>query len=687
MQIVTGAAQPIASALPGGAQNAQNAQTAAAAVLPPFITPIGGRGGGTAFGQTSYRSGFFAQPVGAVVLVTIAFHSDSPLQGITDVRLSATNEPFDVISLKPLTGTISVGAFWHRIKPGDGQFYDVNFKVPARFEDNTFVSDFTLNWSVGRVAPIGNPFDLASAASYQVPNSPTVAQPDFTPSASGELVVALASFMNDRGFNVVSLGRPSGTNPTFRSQADGSAFVNDPGIDVSTAAADDTVPIGARTYTANGVVGEAWVVVFGILPAAPPEFDAPPEEVEAGFGTDPSTGVLVAEPVNALTGNLTLSAVDLSFPGRGPSLRLERTYNGRNTRAGVFGPGWTSGLDCRVTDSGSTATVTRGDGRRDVHRRQADGSYVAPSGVFDVLTRTASGWRLTTPEQLTIDFTNSGGVARVADRNANALLFTTDSSGRVTAITDSPGRSISFAYASDGTLTVASDVAGRSVSYGYGGGRLTTATDAAGATTRYAYDSGGHLISVTDPLGNVVLTNTYDTKGRVTAQRDAVGGTTTFVYDTAGPTTTITSPRGNTTTVTHDPSGHVISLKDALGGVVAYGYDARGDQTTFRDRNGNLWQFGYDDRGNRTRVIDPVGAVATFTFDARNDLLSRADPFGNTWRYTYNARGDLASVADPEGGVTTIETDALGQVTKIADPDGVAISYAYDAFGSVTTVT
>lgn len=410
--------------------------------------------------------------------------------------------------------------------------------------------------------------------------------------------------------------------------------------------------------------------------------------IALSYGEDPISGISIAEPVNTFSGNFTTSTVDLAFPGRGPSLRLARSYNARDTHSGVFGTGWTSGLEWQVTVRGADAVVTRGDGRRDVHKRQPDGTYRAPAGVFDVLTRVpGDGWRLVTPEQLTLEFGTSGAIRRLADRNGNALTFTTDGAGRVTSLADGAGRSIAFEYAAAGTLVRASDTAGRAVSFRYTARRLSAATDATGGVTAYAYDAAGRLATITDPLGIVVLTNTYDTAGRVTEQRDAVGGSTRFAYDAATKSTTVTSPRGTTTTVRHDQNGRAVTLTDGLGAAVTYAYDARGSQTSFRDRNGNAWRFGYDARGNRTQVTDSVGGIARFTFDTQNNLLTRTDPLGNTWRYSYDARGDLATVTDPEGGVTRIDTDALGQVTKITDADGVAVAYAYDAAGNVISVT
>src|SRR5207237_350171 len=98
-----------------------------------------------------------------------------------------------------------------------------------------------------------------------------------------------------------------------------------------------------------------------------------PELLQAGFGLDPTVGLLVAEPVNTFTGNLSLSSVDLAVPARGFPLRLARTYNARDAHTGAFGPGWTSSVEWSLSDAGTSVRVVRGDGRRDVFTQNADG--------------------------------------------------------------------------------------------------------------------------------------------------------------------------------------------------------------------------------------------------------------------------------------------------------------------------
>ncbi len=412
--------------------------------------------------------------------------------------------------------------------------------------------------------------------------------------------------------------------------------------------------------------------------------------VGSSFGALPTVGSEIAEPVNTFSGNFSLSGVDLTISGRGPPLRLARSYNSRDPRSGIFGQGWSSDLGWSVQPkSTGDVLVLRPDGRRDLFHRNADGTFSAPSGVFDVLSaRTGGGFTLTTVDQDTLIFGSDGLLSSYADLNGTApsYVFTSDAK-HIAEIDAVGGRALSFEYDADGHLVRASDSAARAVLYAYTDGRLTAVTDVTGAVTRYAYDASGHLTMVTDPLGNVTLQNAYDGGGRVTSQTDAVGGLVRFAYDTASRITTHTDARGNVTQIAHDASGRTVSVTDPLGKSVQYAYDDRGDRTSFTDRNGNSWRFTYDAQGNRTGVTDPAGGTAAFTYDAQNDLLSRTDPNGSTWRYAYDAQGDLTGVTDPEGGTTATEVDASGLPTKVTDADGVVTTYAYDPAGDLAAVT
>ena len=99
------------------------------------------------------------------------------------------------------------------------------------------------------------------------------------------------------------------------------------------------------------------------------------------------------------------------------------------------------------------------------------------------------------------------------------------SSGRLSSVSNSFGASLSIAWSGDRISGVA-DSAGRSVSYSYdSAGRLSSVTDVRGKTTSYSYDPAtSALAAKTDPLGNVVVGNSYSSLGQVTNQVSDTGG-------------------------------------------------------------------------------------------------------------------------------------------------------------------
>src|SRR5439155_2633151 len=243
-----------------------------------------------------------------------------------------------------------------RLQTGDTFIYHVNLAVPARSTDvpSTSIGGLIDTWKV-QGASATTPFDPATVSSFQTPNSTSVSQPNFAPTTDGELVISLAQFVAPAN---TLLGVPSGTNPTFVSQDNTPSQQVNPGIDVNSADATGTAPIGARTFTATAAVSEATVVLFAAISA----------DTETGATTpyaygDYEDGAYTDADVNVATGVYTTSATDLVMPGRVLGLDFTRTYNSSDATAGPLGPAWTHSYNWNLTDATSLVTIRRGDGR------------------------------------------------------------------------------------------------------------------------------------------------------------------------------------------------------------------------------------------------------------------------------------------------------------------------------------
>ncbi|MEV6631744.1 LamG-like jellyroll fold domain-containing protein [Actinoplanes sp. NPDC051470] len=145
------------------------------------------------------------------------------------------------------------------------------------------------------------------------------------------------------------------------------------------------------------------------------------------------------------TRNYTTTVTDVTVPTVGPALAMERFYNTLDVRRDTaFGAGWSSILDARATETRDRAgtlqgvVVTYPNGQEIGFGRNADGSYVPPSGRFATFTAVSGGYRLVDKDGTAYVFTVAAGTGRY----------------RVTSITDVQNRALTFAYADGRTESV-----------------------------------------------------------------------------------------------------------------------------------------------------------------------------------------------------------------------------------------
>ncbi|MFI9561460.1 polymorphic toxin-type HINT domain-containing protein [Nonomuraea endophytica] len=179
-------------------------------------------------------------------------------------------------------------------------------------------------------------------------------------------------------------------------------------------------------------------------------------------------------------GNYTTSFTDASVPVAGPALSVVRSYNSMDTRrSGVFGAGWSTRWDMRITPENirgrEAVLVTYADGREVRFADKKNGTFQPPPGMYVTLAKPAEGgWKL-------------------MDKAATTYLF--DAVGRLMKITDNRGRAQTLQYGADGKLAKATGTGGRSLTFTW---------------------TGAHVTSVaTDPVGGTPLTWTYTYTGDV----------------------------------------------------------------------------------------------------------------------------------------------------------------------------
>lgn len=455
-------------------------------------------------------------------------------------------------------------------------------------------------------------------------------------------------------------------------------------------------------------------------------------------------------PVDCTTGDFYHSFSDLSIPGRGIPLDLERTYNSLAAATnGPFGYGWASSYDMSLAVDGSgNVTVSQENGSQVTFNPAPGGGYTAGQRVTATLVKNADGtYTFTRGKRERFTFSSAGLLT--AETDLNGYTTTLSYSGtRLATVTDPSGRTLSFAYGANGDVSSVTDSGGRTVSYGYdGSGNLTSVVDAGGGTTSFTYDANHLLLTMSDPRGGTT-TNTYDASARVTTQLDPMNRRTTFSYGPSSTTvtdpngnvevqnytngllisltrgsgtpqaatwtygyqsptlapTSISDPNGHTSHATYDAQANVLTKTDGLGRTTTYTYDSLNDLTEVKDPLGHSSTLTYDVNGNllsKSQSVTETGQTARTTYaygDSAHpgDLTSITDPGGAVWSYTYDAYGNQIKRVDPLGNVTTTTFDVLGRPTTAvsprgnvpgADPASFTTSYTYDAFGELLTHT
>ncbi|HXM51509.1 MAG TPA: Ig-like domain-containing protein [Pyrinomonadaceae bacterium] len=462
-----------------------------------------------------------------------------------------------------------------------------------------------------------------------------------------------------------------------------------------------------------------------------------------GTGTR-SCNTTVGEPVNVTNGNMYLQQSDYSLPGVGPATNITRTYNSISQNGGLFGKGWTSAYDESIKIYGSTyVRWFSPDGQAtNFVRPSGTGPFSPVEGDFHgSLTQNADG-------SFTVSFLNgsvhrfnsAGKLLSLADRLGNQTSLSYDINGRLISITDPFGRVLTITPDANGRITSIGDSLGTAASYTYGGsGELLSVTYPDTSKFQFSYTTANSnlvLATVTDALGNVLESHTYDVQGRaLTSEKqggvehyslsfisdtetdvtDALGHiskyfldktkarnivtqiqglcacgsgsqTQSWTYDSQLNVNSHTNALGQIATDTYDASGNKLSATGVLG-TSSFTYNQFGELLTATDAMNGVTTNTYDAAGNMLSVTDALNNPTTFTYDARGQLLTMTNARGKVTTLTYSTSGNLAQTTDALSGLTKFTYDARGRLTSATDALNFVTTYAYDAAGRVNKIT
>jgi RHS repeat-associated protein len=428
----------------------------------------------------------------------------------------------------------------------------------------------------------------------------------------------------------------------------------------------------------------------------------------------------VAQPINVTNGNMYLQETDYQLPGAGPTTNITRTYNSLSQSVGLFGRGWSSDYDESIKIySGTYVRWFRADGQAtNFTRSSASGPFLPVEGDFHgSLAQNGDGTFAATFLDGSIHrFTSAGKLLSLVDTNGNqtTLNYT---NGKLASITDPFARVVTATTDTSGRVLTLTDSIGKFATYVYGpAGEMLSVTYADNSKFQFSYTgSPTVLASVTDALGNILESHTYDAQGRaLTSEKqggvervtltyvdetetdvtDALGHLSKYFVDKTRGRNIVTQIQGlcscgsgsHTQTWTYDNQLNVTSHTNALGQTSTYVYDANGNKVSATGVLGTS-SFTYNQLGEVLTATDAMGGVTTNTYDAAGHLLSATNALNNTTTFTYDARGELLTMTSARGKVTTLAYDTKGNVSQTTDALANVTKFGYDARGRVISAT
>lgn len=470
---------------------------------------------------------------------------------------------------------------------------------------------------------------------------------------------------------------------------------------------------------------------------------SPTAAEQYGLGPNPGapkvTKSVCGLSVDCATGNEAEQETDLAIDGRGPGLRVVRSYNGllaaEASEAGPWGFGWTGSYDASLVVSGETATVRQDNGSVLVFYKSGT-EYTQGGWEEGRLVKEGTAYIYTLPDQTKLEFNSEGKLAKETERRGNSNTLTYKE-GKLEKVTDGAGRTLTFKYNGEGLVESVTDPMKHVVSYTYASKNLASVTIEGKVKWKFEYESPHLLKKITDGRENSI-TIEYDSSHRVKAQTFAkherkwkYGGTpgteTTLTepnasetfekFNTAGEPTKVTLAKGTglETTTEGEYSAttyNVTKLLDANKHETKYGYDGEGNLTSEVDPTKDETKWEYDKKHNVVKettpeeeattikriattgepevVERPVGAEiqkTEYKYNATNDLSEVIDPLKHATKFTYDTYGDVATETDPEKNEAKQKDNEDSQVTEETSPRGFATTIERDEQGRPKKIT
>ncbi len=271
--------------------------------------------------------------------------------------------------------------------------------------------------------------------------------------------------------------------------------------------------------------------------------------------------------------------------------------------------------------------------------------------------------------------------------------FEYDALGHVTEAADENGNITRYEYTPNGNLSKVTDALGNKTFYQYDAMGHLTQTSCTGVNgeepqnTTYTWDKEGHVLAVTDPLGDVER-YTYDPAGRMKMKVDKDGYETAISYGADGQAEEIRYADGRTVSLTYNAIRQLEEVKDWLG-TTRIAMDEAGRVSSVTDPYGKTVGYEWGSMGERTSVLYPDGRKAAYEYNEAMQLtamkLITNGAQEKTIRYRYDDAGRLTGKQFPGGTVTNYKYNSFGRISELKhNGKDVQISfrYEYDKLGN-----
>ena len=379
--------------------------------------------------------------------------------------------------------------------------------------------------------------------------------------------------------------------------------------------------------------------------------------------------------VNATNGNFIMSEKDITLSGRGPDVSVERTYNSQSKKVGLFGTGWSSGLEERILAEGNgNLLLISADGANITFTRTGDNAYQAPTGIYLEIKQVSGGYEIKDKDQ-TVTFYKSGDaqgrIQYTKDKYGNTTTYEYDGESRLSKVKNASGKELVVQY--DGNNKKAVRVIGpdnKTLTFNYDGDFLVSSTTPEGKVYKYGYDNGV-LTSIYDPQhtdAKPYKTSYAYENNRLVTVTDPLGKATTLAYNTDAKEVTLTNPKGRKTVYTYNDAGNPVKTVEDSG---------RLNLTTTYEYNVN----------NLVKTTTPKNQTETATYDGNGNVTSVTDEMG-TEKFEYNKDNGLIKATDNENRETTVAYKAAN--TEVSETDQAANTSSfmqYDQFGNPIETT